>query len=368
MYWEKKKYLTSKNLNPPPLKPLYHLTYPRASELKLQCKIHKLLRVAQGLVQGTRGDILYMWIYTSGAFSFLIPPRNWISLRLPLLHCDSWHIGQDFFFPPRSETHVNTWVEVSQVRGGRTEPPHPSEHKRMKRENELGCNIRCHVQQQKGPHTHIHTHAVECQQGVSVGTGVWGKEITLPVAQPSNEWKFDWSHFPICVCLSRLAHSECQRRTAPHTLFMSRPAERGAEWQITEGKLKKTKCSWATSTGREREPPLISLSLELYYGCSLISERKGDQDFHNLMIRKGIKKKEGINSAICQYGGLTRFQGNDISWHCAAAWRNPITLPSGFNLVMACFKWLTSGRLPSEISPVGLLLRLALGRMFLWVF
>lgn len=76
---------------------------------------------------------------------------------------------------------------------------------------------------------------------------------------------------------------------------------------------------------------------------------KGDQDFHNLMIRKRIKKKEGINSAICQYGGLTRFQGNDISRHCAAACRNPITLPSGFNLVMACFKWLTSGRLPLRV-------------------
>ncbi len=67
------------------------------------------------------------------------------------------------------------------------------------------------------------------------------------------------------------------------------------------------------------------------------------------MIRKRIKKKEGINSAICQYGGLTRFQVNYISRRCATARRNPITLPSGFNLVMACFKWLTSGTLPLRV-------------------
>lgn len=219
--------------------------YPRASELKLGCKM-PLLRCALGWIKA-RGVIYYIcgYIYTSSAFSFLIPPQNCIYLRLPLLHCDSWHTGEDFF-RPSSETHVNTWAEVSRVTGGRTSPsPIQKDEKRKW----AWCNIRCHVQQNP-PCTHTHTHTAECQQGVSVGTGSWGKEITLPVAQPLNEWKFDWSDFPICVCLSRLAHSECQRRTAPHTLFMSRVAERGAELQITERKLK-TKCSWATSTGRE---------------------------------------------------------------------------------------------------------------------
>lgn len=127
------------------------------------------------------------------------------------------------------------------------------------------------------PAMHTHTHTAECQQGVSVGTGSWGKEITLPVAQPLNEWKFDWSDFPICVCLSRLAHSECQRSDSPsHIIHVSGGRTRCGitnYWEKTQNKV------LLSHKYRTRELPLISLSLELYYGCSLISERRGIRIF-----------------------------------------------------------------------------------------
>ncbi len=131
-------------------------------------------------------------LYVS-TFSFLIPPQNWIYLRLPLLHCDSRHIGEDF--PPSSETHVNKWAEVSRVTRGRTSP---SSIQKDEKRKWAWCNIRCHVQQ-KPPCTHTQSNITECQRRVSVSTSGWGKEITLPVAQILNEWKFDWNDFPICV-------------------------------------------------------------------------------------------------------------------------------------------------------------------------
>ncbi len=203
-----------------------------------------------GLTQSMRGDILYMWIYIHQHIFISHTPSelNLSQIASAALWFKAYWGG---IFPPSSETHVNKWAEVSRVTRGRTSP---SSIQKDEKRKWAWCNIRCHVQQNHHAHTHTHTHTqsniTECQRRVSVSTSGWGKEISLPVAQILNEWKFDWNDFPICVCLSRLVHLEYQHRTAPHTLFMSRAAERGAELQITERRLK-TKCSWATSTGRE---------------------------------------------------------------------------------------------------------------------
>ncbi len=199
-----------------------------------------------GLAQSTRGDVLYMWIYIHQHIFISHTPSelNLSQIASAALWFMAYWGG---IFPPSSETHVNKWAEVSRVTRGRTSP---SSIQKDEKRKWAWCNIRCHVQQKTTMHTHTHSNITECQRRVSVSTSGWGKEITLPVAQILNEWKFDWNDFPICVCLSRLAHLEYQHRTAPHTLFMSRAAERGAELQITERRLK-TKCSWATSTGRE---------------------------------------------------------------------------------------------------------------------
>jgi len=59
-----------------PLGPLSHLLYPGAFKLKLGCKM-PLLRCALGWIQGTQGDILYMWIYIHLAhFHFSYPLRT----------------------------------------------------------------------------------------------------------------------------------------------------------------------------------------------------------------------------------------------------------------------------------------------------
>lgn len=264
-------------------------------------------------------------------------PHNWICLRLPLLHCDSWHTLRIFCRPAR--THMSTWAEVSRVTRGRTSPP---QYKRMKEKMSLvQYQVSCTA---KTITPTLHAHTQNGDEGVSHSTGNTSKEITLPAAQPLNEWKFDWSDFPICVCLSRLVLSEWQRQTAPDTLFMSLAAKRGAELQIKERKLKNKVLLSHKYRTRESAIDFFKPGVVLWMQFNIWEKR--DQDFHNLMIKKRIKKKEGINYAICQYAGLTRFQGNDISRRSAAARSNPITLPSGFHLVMACFKWLTLGRLP----------------------
>ncbi len=150
-----------------------------------------------GLAQSTRGDILYMWIYIHQHIFISHTPQNWIYLRLPLLNCDSWHIGEEFFRPAQR----HTWISEQRSVGSLEDEHPPPQYKRMKRENELGAISGVMYSKNHHAHTHTHTHTqsniTECQRRVSVSTSGWGKEITLPVAQILNEWKFDWNDFPI---------------------------------------------------------------------------------------------------------------------------------------------------------------------------
>ncbi len=128
--------------------------YPRASELKLGCKM-ALLRCALGWLKA-REVIYYIcgYIHQRIFISHTPSELNLSQIASAALWFMAYWGG---IFPPSSETHVNTWAEVSRVTRGRTSP---SSIQKDEKRKWAWCNIRCHVQQ-KPPCTHTHTHTLE---------------------------------------------------------------------------------------------------------------------------------------------------------------------------------------------------------------
>ncbi len=226
-----------------------------------------------GLTQSTRGDVLYMWIYIYiSTFSFLIPPQNWIYLRLPLLHCDSWHIGEEFFRPAQR----HTWISEQRSVGSLEDEHPPPQYKRMKRENELGAISG--VMYSKNHHAHTHTLEHNRVSATSECQHKRLRKGNNPASGSDLEWmKIRLERFSNLCLFEQIGALRIPTSDSPsHIIHFSGSRTRCGitnYWEKTQNKV------LLSHKYRTRELPLISLNLELYYGCSLISERRGIRIF-----------------------------------------------------------------------------------------
>lgn len=121
-------------------------------------------------------------------------------------------------------------------------------------------------------------------------------EVNEKISQPlAPEWKYVWSVFPICAPFEQIGIL-----WMPTMYGLSRiihvtgsGADRG-NYKLRKRNSKQSALEPpAASAGT---PALISLSSESYYGCNFNISEKRAQTFHNLMIRKRIKrgKKKGL--------------------------------------------------------------------------
>lgn len=121
-------------------------------------------------------------------------------------------------------------------------------------------------------------------------------EVNEKISQPpAPEWKYVWSVFPICGPFEQIdvfwMPTMCGLSHIIHVTGS------GTDWGNYKLQKRNSKQSAleppAAAAGT---PALISLSSESYYGCNFNIWEKRDQAFHNLMIRKRIKrgKKKGL--------------------------------------------------------------------------
>ncbi len=226
-----------------------------------------------GLTQSTRGDMLYMWIYIHQHIFISHTPSelNLSQIASAALWFKAYWGG---IFPPSSETHVNKWAEVSRVTRGRTSP---SSIQKDEKRKWAWCNIRCHVQQ-KPPctHTHTHTHTIEHNR-VSATSECQHKRLRKgnnPASGSDLEWmKIRLERFSNLCLFEQIGALRIPTSDSPsHIIHVSGSRTRCGitnYWEKTQNKV------LLSHKYRTRELPLISLNLELYYGCSLISERRG---------------------------------------------------------------------------------------------
>lgn len=154
----------------------------------------------------------------------------------------------------------------------------------------LGRTVCVPSQSEPPSQSHTHTHLYIHEDIVKAGE--LNEEISQP---PAPEWKYVWSVFPICVPFEQIGilwmPTMCGLSPIIHVTGS------GTDWGNYKLRKRNSKQSAleppAAAAGM---PALISLSSESYYGCNFNIWEKRDQAFHNLMIRKRIKrgKKKGL--------------------------------------------------------------------------